>query len=83
MAIQLSCLSLHGLLDNAVLCILTFKDIQKANGKRLFLVSSLALIRTTPFLHHSFQNQEDFQALFAFPCTAGIFVTTLKRLSTA
>ena len=33
MAIQLSCLSLHGLLDNAVLCILTFKDIQKLSER--------------------------------------------------
>jgi hypothetical protein len=35
------------------------------------------------FLHGFSQNQEGLQALSAFPCTAGIFVTTLKRLSTA
>jgi hypothetical protein len=83
MAIQLSCSSLHGLLDNAVLFILTFKDIHRQNRKRLFLVNTLALIRTTSFLHRFSQNQEDLQALSAFPCTAGIFATTLKRLSTA
>jgi hypothetical protein len=71
MAIQLSCSSLYGLLDNAVLFILTFKDIHRQNRKQLFLVSTLALIRTTPFLHRSFQNQEDLQALSAFPCTCG------------
>lgn len=71
----------HGLLDNAIYpCI---KIYPKVNRKRLFLVCTLALIRTTPFLHRSFQNQEGLQALSAFPCTAGIFVTTLKRLSTA
>jgi hypothetical protein len=36
-----------------------------------------------PFVHRFSQNQEGLQALSAFPCTAGIFVTTLKRLSTA
>jgi hypothetical protein len=37
MAIQLSCSSLHGLLDNAVLFILTFKDIHRQTVNGSFL----------------------------------------------
>jgi hypothetical protein len=43
----LSCSSLHGLLYDA-LYLLTSRDID-ATGKRLFLVSTLALIGTTLF----------------------------------
>src|SRR5215211_2758859 len=60
---------------------LLFNDIQRqpANGSCLYF----GINWDYSFLHGFSQNQEGLQALSAFPCTAGIFVTTLKRLSTA